>query len=161
MKNVGDFCWRDKNNNAFLELPFRIQLPDGTTRTDPSQYSTDDNILQLMSWTKSILDQNDIDKLFPPEPPLSPLEIGFDTGLGWNLGWKPDDVALLTGLYVLAKRAKELNIDQPIIVLDTNSQTHTLTFEEYEDIMLRYGYSRSLLMIPTTITPQPQASNHT
>ena len=157
MKNVGDFCWRDKDGIAHLNLPFRIVLPDGSTRTDPSQYSLDENVLSLTGWTKSTLDHADIHRLFPPPPELSPLEIGFDTGYGWNLGWKPDDVALLTGLYVLSKRAKELNIDQPIVVLDTNNQSHSLTFSEYEDIMLRYGNARASLIVSSP----PSGGNYT
>jgi hypothetical protein len=52
-------------------------------------------------------------------------------------------VALLTGLYVLAARAAQLGIDQPIVVSDMAGERHTLTFQEFEGLMLQYGAARA------------------
>lgn len=155
MAAVGDPCWRN-GGVAALELPFRVRLADGTTRTDPSQWSLDEAVLAATGWSRSTLTQDDLDRLFPPppEPPEpTPYEAGFDTGLGWRLGWQPDDVALLTGLYVLASRAAEIGVDQPVIVTDMAGVTHEMTFAEYEQLMLAYGAARASLTTPPVVIP--------
>ncbi|NDA72843.1 MAG: energy transducer TonB [Betaproteobacteria bacterium] len=71
MPAVNDPCWRDASGVAALELPFRVTLPDGSTRTDPSQWSEDADVLAATGWARSTLTQADIDLLFPapPAPP--------------------------------------------------------------------------------------------
>jgi hypothetical protein len=144
MPAVGDFCWR-RNGVASLDLPHRVRMPDGSTRTDPSQWSEDESVLQATGWSRSNLTQDDLDRMYPPPPPPSPFEIGFETPGGWRLGWQPDDVALLTGLYVLAKRAAELGAVQPVVVTDKAGERHTMTFAEFESLMLSYGAARAAL----------------
>jgi hypothetical protein len=146
MKNIGDFCWRDKNGVAHLSLPFSVVLSNGFTRTDPSQWSLDDEVMLDTGWTRSTLTVEDLNVLFPPSPPPpepSLLEIGFATPSGWRLGWTPDDVALLTGLYVLAKESNELGINNRVVVTDTSGEKHELPFEEFKSIMLQYGAARA------------------
>jgi len=159
MASVGDSCWR-RNGVAALELPFRVRLPDGSTRTDPSQWSNDEAVLAATGWSRSTLTQEDIDILFPPPPPPpepTPYELGFDTGLGWRLGWQPDDVALLTGLYVLNQRAAELGVGSPAVTVeDMDGVTHTMPFAEYEQIMLAYGAARAALTAPPAPEPEPE-----
>jgi len=108
MPNVGDFCYRDASGVAVLSLPFRLTMPDGSTRTDPSQWWLDEEARAASGFTESTLTQQDLDLLFPPPPQPSWIDIGYDTGLGWRIGWKPDDVAMLTGMYVLSQRASQL-----------------------------------------------------
>lgn len=146
MPSVGDPCWRDRGGAAVIALPFRVTLPDGSTRTDPEQWSADQQVLDACGWTRSTLTQADIDRLFPPPEPPSQLDVGYQTPQGWRLGWTPDDVALLTGLYVLSKRAEELGMEQPIVVRDTDQNAHTLSFAEFEAIMLGYGAARAELV---------------
>ena len=141
--NIGDPCYRDRNGAAALELPFRVQLPDGTTRTDPSQWSEDADVLAATGWARSTLTQADLDAMFPPAPEPSWLEAGYETSDGWRLGWQADDVALLTGLYVLAARANQLGVTQPCVVTDMAGERHTLTFAEFEALMLAYGAARA------------------
>jgi hypothetical protein len=143
MPAVNDPCWRDASGVAALELPFRVQLPDGSTRTDPSQWSEDADVLAATGWARSTLTQGDLDAMFPPAPQPSWLEAGYQTPGGWRLGWKADDVALLTGLYVLAARANQLGVTQPCVVTDMAGQRHTLTFAEFEAVMLAYGAARA------------------
>jgi hypothetical protein len=158
MASVGDSCWR-RQGVAALELPFRVRLPDGSTRTDPSQWGNDKAVLAATGWSRSTLTQDDLDALFPPPPTPpepTPYEAGFDTGLGWRLGWQPDDVALLTGMYVLASRAAELGVDQPVNVVDMAGVAHAMTFAEYEQIMLAYGAARAALSAPPAPEPEPE-----
>ena len=143
MPAVNDPCWRDASGVAALELPFRVTLPDGSTRTDPSQWSEDADVLAATGWARSTLTQADIDLLFPAPPAPSWLDAGYQTPDGWRLGWQADDVALLTGLYVLAARANQLGMTQPCVVTDMSGERHTLTFQEFEALMLAYGAARA------------------
>jgi hypothetical protein len=143
MPSLNDPCWRDASGVAALELPFRVQLPDGTTRTDPSQWSEDADVLAATGWTLSTLTQADLDAMFPAPPAPSWLDAGYETPQGWRLGWQADDVALLTGLYVLAARANQLGVTQPCVVTDMAGERHTLTFNEFETLMLAYGAARA------------------
>jgi hypothetical protein len=142
MSNVGDFCYRDINGIPSMSLPWRIRLPDGFTRNDPSVWFADPEIRAISGWTESTLTQEDIDFLFPPPPEPTWLDLGFDTGLGWRLGWKPDDVAMLTGMYVLGQRAAALGSDQPVVVFDMAGQPHSMTFAEFDTLILAYGGAR-------------------
>ena len=164
MAAIGDPCWR-QGSVAALELPFRVRLPDGSTRTDPSQWSLDEAVLTATGWSRSTLTQDDLDRLFPPPPPApepTPYEAGFDTGLGWRLGWQPDDVALFTGLYVLNQRASELGVGSPAVTVeDMDGVTHTLPFAEYEQLMLAYGAARAALTAPPVVIPPLPPSNVT
>lgn len=143
MPAIGGDCWRDASGAAAVQLPFRVALPDGTTRTDPAQWSLDQSVLDATGWTRSTLTQEDLDLLYPPPPEPTWLEAGFETPGGWRLGWQPDDVALLTGLYVLAARANQLGVSQPVVVTDMAGERHTLTFAEFEALMLAYGAARA------------------
>jgi hypothetical protein len=122
-------------------------MPDGSTRTDPAQWSLDAAVLEATGWSASTLTQEDLDALFPPPPPPepSPYELGWETPLGWRLAWQPDDVALLTGLFVLAKEADALGLTQPVVVTDMAGERHSLTFTEFRDLMLAYGAARAAL----------------
>ena len=142
MPNVGDSCYRDASGVAVLSLPFRITMPDGKTRTDPSQWWLDEEARAASGFTQSTLTQQDLDLLFPPEPQPSWIDLGYDTGLGWRMGWTADDVALLTGMYVLGQRAAALGIDQPVVVFDMAGQPHAMTFAEFDMLILAYGAAR-------------------
>lgn len=143
---IGEPCWRDANGTAVMTLPWRIAMPDGSTRTDPSQWSLDPAALAASGYTASTVTQADIDAVTPLPPPPDPLADGFETPGGWRLAWRPEDVALLTGLYVLSSRAAQLGMTQPIVVRDMAGELHTLTLAEFEGIMLAYGAARAALV---------------
>lgn len=146
MPAIGDPCWRDAHGAAAFSLPWRIVLPDGTTRTDPEQWSADPDALAASGWTASALTADDLAAMYPPAPPPDPVAAGFETAAGWRLAWQPSDVALFTGLYVLGARAQQLGVTQPIVVRDMAGERHTLTFAEFEGIMLAYGAARAALV---------------
>lgn len=141
--NIGDPCYRDRSGVAHLTLPHRVRLADGSTRTDASQWFADPAVREATGWAESTLTQDDLDRLFPPPPEPTWLEAGYETPGGWRLGWQADDVALLTGLYVLAQRAAELGVSQPVVVTDMTGQTHEMTFAGFESLMLAYGAARA------------------
>jgi hypothetical protein len=142
MPNLGDSCYRDASGVAVLGLPFRITMPDGTTRTDSSQWWLDQSARAASGYTESTLTQQDLDLLFPPSPQPSWIELGYDTGLGWRMGWTADDVALLTGMYVLGQRAAALGINQPVVVFDMLGIPHAMTFAAFDALILAYGAAR-------------------
>lgn len=133
--NVGDGCYRDSSGAAALSLPWRVILPDGTTRTDPSQWSADPAVMEATGWTLSTLTEADIAALTTP----APVPSGWVTPGGWLLRTEPADVALLTGLYVLAARREQLGVSQPVTVVDAEGHRHSMPFAEFEVLMLAYG----------------------
>ena len=52
---IGQDCWRDRGGVAHAALPFRVRMPDGTTRTDPAQWGEDDAVLEATGWTRSVV----------------------------------------------------------------------------------------------------------
>jgi hypothetical protein len=61
--NIGDPCYRDRTGVAHDVLPFRVRLPDGSTRTDPSQWCNDEAVMEATGWTRSVVVADDL-----PEP---------------------------------------------------------------------------------------------
>jgi len=147
---VGSPCYRDARGVAVLNLPFRVTMPDGSTRTDPSQWWLDQTARAASGYTESTLTQEDLDLLFPPSSQPSWIDLGYDTGMGWRMGWQADDVALLTGMYVLVKRALKFGIEQPVVVFDIEGQPHVMTFAEYDMLILAYGAARVQAAIEAT-----------
>jgi hypothetical protein len=133
--NIGDACWRDAAGVAHLDLPWRVVLPDGTTRTDPAQWCEDADVLAATGWTRSTLTADDVAALTPapPEP------AGWLTPGGWRIGTTPEDVSRLTSLYVLAARREQLGRGVPVAITDMDGERHALTFAEFDGLMLAYG----------------------
>jgi hypothetical protein len=131
----GEPCWRDAAGVAHLDLPWRVVLPDGTTRTDPAQWSEDADVLAATGWTRSALTADDVATLTPPPPE----PVGWLTPGGWRLGTTPDDVSRLTATYVLAVRREQLGRGVPVTIIDTDDERHVLTFAELDALMLAYG----------------------
>ena len=156
MPGIGSPCYRDRSGVAHLSLPHRVRLSNGSTRTDPSQWFSDAAVRDDTGWSESTLTQDDLGRLFPPQPAPSWLEAGWETPMGWRLGWQANDVALLTALYVMAQRASQLGIDQPCVVTDMAGQHHALTFAEYEQLMLLYGAARAAAGLPPAPPPAPE-----
>lgn len=59
--NVGDNCWRDRGGVAHADLPFRVRMPDGTTRTDPAQWGEDAAVLEATGWSRSAVVESDLE----------------------------------------------------------------------------------------------------
>lgn len=68
---------------------------------------------------------------------------GWDSGQGFNLGITPSDVALLVGVYTLAKEASLSGFPIPSIIAKDNSSIQFATIEEMTTLMLQYGGARS------------------
>ena len=133
--NVGEPCWRDAAGVAHLNLPWRVVLTDGTTRTDPSQWSEDAAVMADTGWQRSSLTAEDLAAMTPtaPEP------VGWVTPGGWRLGTTATDLSLFTGLYVFAARRQQIGQSHPVTVIDTSGEPHSMTFAEFDALMLAYA----------------------
>jgi hypothetical protein len=57
---LGQDCWRDRSGVAHAALPFRVRMPDGSTRTDPAQWSEDAAVLEATGWARSVVVASDL-----------------------------------------------------------------------------------------------------
>lgn len=73
-------------------------------------------------------------------------QIGWDSGQGFRLGMKHQDVSLLVGLFVLAKEGAAMGFNPPPVI-DTDGVAHNFTMQELTTLMLQYGQARSQLAI--------------
>lgn len=68
---------------------------------------------------------------------------GWDSGQGFNLGTTASDVALLVGVFSLAKEAAAMGLAVPSIIAMNNSVVNFETISEMTILLLRYGAARS------------------
>jgi hypothetical protein len=68
---------------------------------------------------------------------------GWDSGQGFSLGITASDVALLVGVFSLAKEAAAMGLAIPSIIAMNNSVVNFETISEMTILLLRYGAARS------------------
>jgi hypothetical protein len=120
---------------------------DGTYRVDYITEPTEDQ-LALVSQTISDypLTVAKQEKLKQIDANWVALEqTGWDSGQGFNLGIAPSDVALLVGVFSLAKEAAAMGLAIPSIIAMNNSVVNFETISEMTVLLLRYGAARSQL----------------
>jgi hypothetical protein len=69
--------------------------------------------------------------------------IGWQTPYGWNLGMSTNDVALLNGVFTLAKEAAQLGVTEEVFIIDTEGNSHSFNLEDLTMLMLQYGQARA------------------
>ena len=136
---VGDPCWRGPNGVTVLELPWRVFLPDGTTRTDPAQWGDDLAVLAATGWQRSTLTEADIAAMTPPEPAAPPEPPSWATPAGWRMAMTPEAVSAYAALYLLASRRQQIGQPRPVVVIDAAGERHEMPFAEFDSLMLGYG----------------------
>ena len=72
-------------------------------------------------------------------------KIGWDSGQGYYLGITPSDVALLVGVFSLAKEAAALGLPLPNLISMENTAVVFSSIEEMTTVLLEYGQARSIL----------------
>ena len=123
------------------DAPEDSRIVDAAT---PDELKAVDPVTEIMDI--SDLDQAKLDKLTEIDQDWKvTLNNGWETPEGWSLGIHTDDVALLNGAYALAKEAASLGSTDPVTILDTNGEPHSLTVAEMTPLMLAYGQARSEL----------------
>lgn len=68
--------------------------------------------------------------------------VGFTSSSGIRLGISAEDVALLTGNYVLSKEADSMSLPLPALI-DADGESHSLGLPELTALMLEYGQHRA------------------
>lgn len=68
---------------------------------------------------------------------------GWDSGQGYYLGITPSDVALLVGVFSLAKEAAALGLELPHLISMANTPISFNTIQEMTMLLLQYGQARS------------------
>lgn len=68
---------------------------------------------------------------------------GWDSGQGFHLGITPADVALLVGVFSLAKEAAALNLELPKLISMANTPIVFTSIQEMTMLLLQYGEARS------------------
>ena len=68
---------------------------------------------------------------------------GWDSGQGYHLGITPSDVALLVGVFSLAKEAAALSLELPNLISMANTPIVFTTIQEMTMLLLQYGQARS------------------
>lgn len=69
-------------------------------------------------------------------------------GHSFSLACTPDDIALLTAVYVMAKASIEAGVKTPLdtfMILDTEGGVHLFTIVELTGVLLSYGDKRTAL----------------
>ena len=130
--------------------------PDGTTKniTMPVELSSSDGLYLKSLVSKvwdyipnaepDILSQSKARKLQEINSQWITLEqSGWDSGQGFNLGIASSDVALLVGVFSLAKEAASIGLPVPSIIAMNNSVVNFSTTDEMTLLLLRYGAARS------------------
>lgn len=74
---------------------------------------------------------------------LSSVANGWTSPDGWRFGIDTQDVALLTGAFMLAKEAATINPTGTVPIIDLDGVAHQLTLTEMTSLMLQYGQYRS------------------
>jgi hypothetical protein len=120
--------------------------------TDPNKQVVYDELPQAVDgvWKLNYslvdisLEQAKSNKLQNIEQEWRSLEtLGWDSGQGFNLGITASDVALLVGVFSLAKEAAGMDLPIPSIIAMNNSVVNFLTIGEMTILLLRYGAARS------------------
>ena len=120
--------------------------------TDPNKQVVYDELPQAVDgvWKLNYslvdisLEQAKFNKLQNIEQEWRSLEIlGWDSGQGYYLGITPSDVALLVGVFSLAKEAAALGLELPHLISMANTPISFTTIEEMTLLLLQYGQARS------------------
>lgn len=120
---------------------------DGSYRIDYINEPTEEQILAV----QAIIDNFPLLQAKQEKLKIIDLEwqnvekIGWDSGLGYYLGITPNDVALLSGGYALAKEADALGLALPKFIAMDNSTISFNNLSEMTQLLLRYGDARATL----------------
>ena len=131
----------DENNvSKTIKMPVSLSSEDGVFITNLISNTWN----YIPNAEPDALSQAKAKKLQSVDNEWTALEkTGWDSSQGFNLGITPSDVALLVGVYTLAKEASVLGLPIPAIIAIDNSSIQFATFAEMTTLMLRYGAARS------------------
>lgn len=132
--------------NSIIPIQGVADNGDGTYRIDYTLEPTEEQLVLINNVVFGFpLDIAKEEKLKQIDIEWSNLEkIGWNTGLPQgHLGITPNDVALISGAFALAKEAANLDLPIPSLVTIENNELSFNTITEMLQLMLLYGQARS------------------
>jgi hypothetical protein len=133
--------------NAIVPIEGLLVNENGSIRVDyidfpnPAQYVAINAILNNLEFEYAKINKlNEIEVEWKET-----VESGWETPLGWKLGINIQDITLLNGAFTLAKEANSLGITDPVTIVDTEGNTHSLSLADLTPLMLQYGNARAVL----------------
>jgi nucleotide-binding universal stress UspA family protein len=133
---AGDPCWRGPDGVAVIDLPFRVVMPDGTTRTNPDEWSQDADVLAATGWRRDTLTADDVAAMTPLAPPSPPVWV---TPAGWPLGLSDAEAGRLAALHYLAARRHAAGLPASVVVVDADGVEHVVAFADLDALLLEYA----------------------
>lgn len=82
------------------------------------------------------------------------IKSGWQTPDGYSLGIDVSDVALLNGVFTLAKEANSIGITDLVNIVDVDGQSHAMNLQDLTILMLQYGQARASLSNAYAIAKQ-------
>jgi len=157
--------YRHTESGEIRQLPFRIRLADGSTRTNPTQWALEPGLLAYAGFEVATVTDADIATRAPAPKTLEELRIektaalsvawtralgaGFYTtgytDTGWRLKLNNEDVTLLTGAFLMLKEYTTINPAATTTIVDYEDVPHELDLAAMTPIMLAYGDYRANL----------------
>lgn len=118
---------------------------DGTYRVD---YVSEPTETQIVLVNKTIEDfplfLAKEDKLKQIEAEWAEVEkAGWDSGKGYHLGITPSDVALIVGVFSLAREASAMGLPLPGLISIENNTIEFETIQDMTVLLMHYGKARS------------------
>jgi hypothetical protein len=124
------------DTNGVIEIRYYVDnLPNQL------QLAEINNILSLWPLTKIKLQKiKELDESWKLK-----LQNGWETPDGYSLGIDISDVALLNGVFTLAKEASLMGINNTIYIVDLYGISHSISLQNLTILMLQYGQARASL----------------
>lgn len=152
--------YRSLATNRIEPLPWRVRMPDGTTRTDPEQWASDPEALAAAGYEETTRtpddDAMDAASALDEARAAKILEIDAAWQSKVAAGWSPPneqyalgidvaDVTLLLGAYTLAKDAAAMGLPGEVSIIDKAGEQHSYTVQTLAPVMLQYGAARAAM----------------
>lgn len=148
--------YRNLATGRIAPLPWRVRLPDGTTRTDPEQWASDADALAAAGYavTARTADDDAHDLAQAKAAKLSEIDAAWQRvvstgwappGEAWSLGIDIADITLLLGAYTLARDASALGLPDEVAIYDKAGEGHLYDSQTLTPVMLQYGAARAAM----------------
>lgn len=152
--------YRNLTTGRIASLPWRVRMPDGSTRTDPAQWASDPDALAAAGF--AVTERTAEDDAYDAEQAIAAAKIAktAEIDASWSAqvtaGWTPPgenyalgidvaDVTLLLGAYTLARDAANLGLPDEVAIIDKAGGSHAYNAQTITPLMLQYGAARAAL----------------
>lgn len=148
--------YRSLTTGRIGSLPWRVRMPDGSTRTDPEQWAGDPDALAAAGYavTQRSADDDAHDLAQAKAAKRAEIDAAWQRvvstgwtppGEAWSLGIDIPDITLLLGAYTLARDAHAMGLPDEVAIIDLAGTTHVMDSQTLTPLMLAYGAARASL----------------